>query len=148
LSQARLNLDDYEGAKEVLDEFSSYSYFAPWYPGSRSWVLMKLGDLEEAIRISKVGIMAGAEPGRTLNMLGILLSMTGERQGSLDVFKQAIRYELSLGQLGQPATPLNNSGEVYKEIFEEEEAERSWLRATSLPDGCEHVLRSLNLALM
>ncbi|NMC63419.1 MAG: hypothetical protein GYA55_09670 [SAR324 cluster bacterium] len=66
----------------------------------------------------------------------------------MKVFREAITYELSMGRIGQPATPLNNSGEVYKEIFREEDAERSWLRATSLPDGCEHVLPSLNLALI
>lgn len=148
LSQARLNLDDYSGSLQVLDEFLKYGYFAAWYPGTRAWVLMKMGAVDEAIRVARLGILAGAEPGRTLNMLGILLSMHGDREESLRIFRDAIAYELSQGRLGQPATPLNNSGEVYKEIFEEERAESSWLKATSMPDGCEHVLPSLNLALM
>ncbi|MCB0317900.1 MAG: tetratricopeptide repeat protein [Bdellovibrionales bacterium] len=147
-SQARLNLDNYQGALDLLDEFNSYAYYEDWYPGSRAWVLMKLGKLDEAIKVSRLGILQGAELGRTLNMLGILLSMTGEREESLKIFKEAIRYELSLGSLGQPATPLNNSGEVYKEIFFEDKAESSWLKATSLPDGCEHILPSLNLSLL
>ncbi|MCI5065744.1 hypothetical protein MRY87_08475 [bacterium] len=146
LSQARLNLDDYAGALRVLDEYESYGYYQDWYPGSRAWILMKNGELSEAIQVSRVGIMNGAEPGRTLNILGILLSMTGERQSSLQIFDQAIAHEFSLGTYGQPATPLNNSGEVYRETFQEEDAERSWMRATSLPDGCEHVLPALNLA--
>ena len=81
-------------------------------------------------------------------MLGILLSMHGDRDESLKIFRQAIAYELSEGNLGQPATPLNNSGEVYKEIFSEDSAESSWLKATSMPDGCDHVLPSLNLSLL
>lgn len=148
LSQVRLDLDNYQGALDVLDEFSSYGYFYSWYPGSRAWILMKLGRLDEAIKVARLGIIAGAEPGRTLNMLGILLSMKDEREAALQVFRDAITYEFSLGSMGQPATPLNNSGEVYREMFQEDRAEASWLRATSLPDGCQHVLPSLNLALL
>lgn len=149
LSQARLNLDNYQGSLELLDEFKKYYYFAEWYPASRAWVLMKLGRVKEAIREARIGVLAGAEPGRTLNILGILLSMSGERQASLEVFNDAILYELSLGsEMGQPATPLNNSGEVYKELFDEDKAISSFLKATRLPDGCEHVLPSLNLALI
>ncbi len=149
LSQTRLNLDNYEGALAALDEYASYDYYQTWYPGSRAWILMKLGKLDEAIGTARLGLLAGAEPGRTLNILGILLSMSGQRQASLQVFQKAIAHEYSLGErLGQPATPLNNSGEVYREIFEEDKAEKSWLKATSLPDGCEHVLPSLNLAIL
>lgn len=148
LSQARLNLDNYSGALQVLDQFVSYGYYAAWYPGTRSWILMKLGRIDEAIKVARIGILAGAEPGRTLNMLGILLSMHGEREESLKVFREALAYELSQGKLGQPATPLNNAGEVYKETFLDEKAESSWLRATNMPDGCEHVLPALNLSLL
>lgn len=147
LSESRLNLDNYQGALDTLDEYSKY-YYGLWYPGSRAWVLMKLGRLDEAIRIARLGILTGAEPGRTLNILGILLSMKGERQNSLKVFNEAISYELALGSTGQPATPLNNSGEVYREIFLEDKAEGSWLKAVSMPDGCEHVLPSLNLVIL
>lgn len=148
LSQARLNLDNYQGSLDVLDEYTSYGYYSIWYPGTRAWVLMKLGRVEEAIRVARLGALAGAEPGRTLNMLGILLSMHGERESSLNVFQDAVAIEMSLGPQGQPATPLNNSGEVYKEIFQEDRAEAAWRKATSLPDGCEHVLASLNLSLL
>lgn len=145
LSQVELNLDDYEGALRTLDTFASFDYFQDWYPGSRSWVLMKLGRLDEAIQVARLGILAGAEAGRTLNILGILLSIKGESQASLDIFRRATAYEFSRGSDGQPSTPLNNSGEVYREIFDEPNAERSWLRALALPDGCEHVLPSFNL---
>ena len=148
LSQIRLNLDNYQGALDTLDEYNSYGYYDSWYPGSRSWMLMKLGRIEEAIRVARMGLLADAEPGRTLNMLGILLSMTGESDEAIQVFRQAISLELSLGDQGQAATPLNNVGEVYKEKYEEDKAESAWLRATSLPDGCEHVLPSLNLTLL
>lgn len=149
LAQGRLNLDNYAGALEVLDEFSGYYTYAEWYHGTRAWILMKLGRLDEAIRVARLGVLLGSEPGRVLNMLGILLSMSGEREASLQVFRDAINYEIALGSgIGQPATPLNNSGEVFKEIFQEEKAEAAWLRATRLPDGCEHILPSLNLALL
>lgn len=148
LSQIRLNLDNYQGALDVLDVYADYGYFQEWYPGSRAWILMKLGKIDEAIKVARMGILAGAEPGRTLNILGILLSVNNQREASLQVFKDAIQHEMSLGRLGQPATPLNNSGEVYRETFQEELAERSWLKSVSLPDGCEHVLPSLNLAVL
>lgn len=146
LSQARLSLDDYAGALEVLDEFTRHGYVADWYSGSRAWILMKLGRLPEAVQEARRGVLTGGEVGRSLNMLGILLSMTGDRNGSIEVFRQAIAYEFSLGRLGQPATPLNNLGEVYEEIFNEVLAQNSYARAIALPDGCEHVLPSLNLA--
>lgn len=148
LSQVKLDLDDYQGALGVLDEFTGWRYYASWYPASRAWILMKLGRMEEAIKIARLGLLAGADFGRTINILGILLSMNGDVSEALEIFKQAIEFEFSQGPQGQPATPLNNSGEVYKEAFLEEKAESAWLRATSLPDGCEHVLPSLNLALL
>jgi tetratricopeptide (TPR) repeat protein len=148
LSQTRLNLDNYQGALDALDLYSSYGYHAEWYAGSRSWVLMKLGRIQEAIKVARQGLLASSETGRTLNMLGILLSMNDQPQESLEVFRQAIAYEFSQGRSGQPATPLNNAGEVYKELFDDVKAESTFLRATSLPDGCEHVLPSLNLTLL
>lgn len=148
LSQIRLSLDNYQGALDVLDRYTSLGYSADWYPGARAWILMKLGRIQDAIKVARAGILAGAEPGRTLNMLGILLSMNGQPQEALEVFRKAIANEFSSGSEGQPATPLNNSGEVYKEMFDDDKAESSFLRATSLPDGCEHVLPSLNLALL
>jgi len=148
LSQARLNLDDYEGALAALDRYADLGYHQDWYAGSRAWILMKLGRMEEALAVARVGTMLGGEPGRTLNVLGIVLSMSGRRDAAIDIFRQAIAHEFSLGRFGQPATPLNNIGEVYRELFQEQDAERSWIQATSLPDGCEHVLPSLNLAIL
>lgn len=148
LSQIRLNLDNYQGALDALDQYTSYGYHADWYSGSRSWILMKLGRIQEAIKVARAGLLAGSESGRTLNMLGILLSMNDQPSEALEVFRQAIAHEFSLGSDGQPATPLNNAGEVYKELFDDVKAESTFLRATSLPDGCEHVLPSLNLTLL
>jgi Tfp pilus assembly protein PilF len=147
-SQIRLNLDNYAGALNSLDTYASLGYMADWYPGSRAWILMKLGRLHEAITVARAGIISGADPSRTLNMLGILLSMSGQPTQALEVFKKAIGAEFALGISGQPATPLNNAGEVYKELFQDDKAASAFLRATSLPDGCEHVLPSLNLVLL
>lgn len=148
LSQVRLNLDNYQGALDTLDTYYALGYRGEWYAGSRAWILMKLGKIQEAIKVARQGLLSGAEQGRTLNMLGILLSMNDQPQESLEVFRQAIASELSMGRDGQPATPLNNAGEVYKELFDDEKAESTFLRATSMPDGCEHVLPSLNLTLL
>jgi tetratricopeptide (TPR) repeat protein len=148
LAQIRLSLDEYEEALKILDSFESAGYFGGWYPGTRAWVLMKLDRIQEAIEIARVGVLAGAEPGRTLNMLGILYSVNGQREKSIKVFDDAIDYEFSLGSAGQPATPLNNQAEVYREEFDEDRAETGWSRALSLPDGCEHVLPALNLSTM
>jgi Tfp pilus assembly protein PilF len=148
LSQVRLNLDNYKGSLETLDTFTALGYFGDWYPGSRAWVLMKLGNLKEAIRVARAGVVAGVEQGRILNMLGILLSMNDQPHEALDVFRTAIATEMAFGNEGQPATPLNNAGEVYRELFEDDKAESSFLRATGLPDGCEHLLPTLNLVLL
>lgn len=148
ISQIRLSLDNYQGALDALDDYTRLGYSATWYPGSRAWILMKLGRIQEAIKVARSGILLGADVGRTLNMLGILLSMNGEPQEALEVFRKAIAAEFSDGSRGQPATPLNNAGEVYKELFEDDKAESFFLRATSLPDGCEHVLPALNLTLL
>lgn len=147
-SQIRLSLDNYQGSLDSLDRYTALGYASEWYPGARAWVLMKLGRIQEAITVARAGVLAGAEPGRTLNMLGILLSMNGQPHEALEVFRKAIASEYADGNNGQPATPLNNAGEVYKELFEDDKAESSFLRATSLPDGCEHVLPSLNLTLL
>jgi tetratricopeptide (TPR) repeat protein len=148
ISQGRLNLDNYQGSLDALDQFTSNGYYAEWYPGSRAWVLMKLGRLPEAIRVARLGILTEAEPGRTLNMLGILLSMNDQRQEAIEVFRKAIAFEMSQGSEGQPATPLNNVGEVFREMFEDDKAESQFLRAVGLKDGCEHVLPTLNVVLL
>ncbi len=151
IAQVRLNLDNYQGALDALDEYTRFGYYDDWYPGTRAWILMKLGRIPEAIKIAQLGLAALSredEKGQILNMLGILFSMNRDREGSINVFKAAVAQELSQGTKGQPATPLNNVGEVYREIFDEDKAEKAWLRATSLPDGCEHVLPALNLAIL
>lgn len=148
LSQTKLNLDDYEGSLALLDEFERREYMSAWYPGSRAWVLMKLGRLQDAIKIARAGVLAGFEPGRSLNMLGILLSMNKEPQDAITMLESATDIEESMGSDGNPATPLNNMGEVYEEIFKEDAAERSYLRALSKKDGCDNVLPSLNLAFL
>jgi tetratricopeptide (TPR) repeat protein len=148
LADSRLNLDDYDGALQKLKEFEELNYYSSYLASSKAWVLMKLGKYDEAIKSARFGLITGSNIGHTLNVLGILLSITGERQASLDVFKQALRHELSLGESGNPATPLNNSGEVYKELYQDEKAKKSWEAALNLPDGCEHVLPSMNLTLV
>jgi len=149
LHNVRLNLDDYQGALAALQEFETLNYYDSWLPGSKAWVLMKLNRLQEAINVAQAGMAMEANQGQTLNILGILLSMTNEREKSIKVFQKAIAYELSLSEKdGRPATPLNNIGEVYKETFNETESKKSFRKALLLPDGCEHVLPSLNLALV
>lgn len=148
LSQVRLNLDNYQGALDALDEYESFGYFSDWYPSSRAWVLMKLGRIPEAIRLARLGVINSTSKGSSLNMLGILLSVDNQPEASLGIFEQAIRYESLQGKMGRPATPLNNAGEVYRERFRDILAQTYWTRAKKLPDGCEHVLPSLNLAIL
>lgn len=145
LSEAELNLDRYQASLDTLDRFEKL-YWLDWYPGTRAWVLMKLKRIDEAITVAQAGLARKADPRRTWNILGILLSVKGSRELSLNAFQQAIKTELSLLGSGMIATPLNNAGEVYREMFKDAYAEGSWLRAVRLPDGCEHVLPSLNLA--
>lgn len=147
LSEARLNLDDYAGSLKTLDRFGAL-YWDDWYPPTRGWVLMKLKRVDEALMAVQAGLLRGAEPTRSYNILGILLSLKDNRTLALDAFREAIKAELALGGMGQAATPLNNAGEVYRELFRDDDAEASWIYALRLPDGCEHILPSLNLSIL
>ena len=147
LAEAQLNLDKYEASLQTLDRFGAY-YWDDWYPGTRAWVLMKLTRTDEAIRTAQAGLLRGAEPGRTYNILGILLSLKGNLQLSLKAFAEAIRAEVEQGSDGQVSTPLNNIGEVYRELFADDLAEACWLKAVQFPDGCDHILPSLNLSIL
>lgn len=147
LAEARLNLDNYQGALDTLDRFGKL-YWRSSYPGTRAWVLMKLKRVDEAIQVAQGGLLRGAETGRTFNILGILMSVKHSRQLSLDAFARAIQAERALGKYGQPATPLNNAGEVYREMFQDDLAEASWIQSLSFDDGCDHILPSLNLAVL
>lgn len=145
LSESELNFDRYQESLETLQRFEK-NYMDSWFHGTKAWVLLKLKRYDEAIITAQTGLGGIAENGRSYNILGILMSITGQRQNSLDAFAKALEDELSMGSLGQPATPLNNAGEVYREVFRDEFAEAAWLKARSYPDGCDHVLPSLNLA--
>ncbi len=147
LTEAKLNLDRYETALKYADRFGK-TYWDDWYPGTKAWILMKLRRVDEAIREAQIGVLRGADETRTYNILGILYSLKGNRRLALQAFRQAIRAELSSGYANQAATPLNNAGEVYRELFQDDMAEASWLRALQLPDGCDHILPSLNLTLL
>lgn len=147
LAESKLNLDDYQGSLDLLNRYEK-TYWDKWFPGTKSWVLWKLGRTDEAIQVAQFGLLRGAEPGKTFNILGILFSAKGNRRKSLEAFGHAMKAELTMGSRGQVATPLNNSGEVYRELFDDDMAEASWLKATSLPDGCQHILPSLNLAIL
>ncbi len=146
-SEAELNLDKYSDSLITLDRFGK-KYFADWLPGSRAWVLMKLRRLDEAIKVAQTGLLYANDPKRTYNILGILFSMNDNRELSLNAFAQAIANEMQLGSMGQAATPLNNAGEVYREIYQDNLAEASWLKALQLQDGCDHILPSLNLSIL
>lgn len=147
LTEAKLNLDDYKAALKYADRFGR-TYWDDWYPGTKAWILMKLRRVDEAIREAQMGVLRGADETRTYNILGILYSLKGNRRLALQAFGQAIKAELSLGSGNQAATPLNNAGEVYRELFQDDLAEASWIRALQLPDGCDHILPSLNLTLL
>lgn len=147
LSEAELNLDKYEDSLKTLDRFEK-NYWMEFYPGTRAWLLMKLKRVDEAIQIAQEGIRRNADPRRTWNILGILLSVKGKRELSLEAFKEAIIAELARGGSAYISTPLNNAGEVYREMFRDGLAEGAWLKSVKLPDGCDHILPSLNLANM
>jgi tetratricopeptide (TPR) repeat protein len=146
LTESYTNLDDYNGALQVLDRYSKY-HMSDWYSGARSWVLFKLKRIDDGIRVAQAGLLRGDDLGRTFNILGILLSVKGQRGLALDAFARSAKFELAFG-LGEAATPLNNAGEVYREMFSDNRAETAWRKALQLPDGCEHILPSLNLAIL
>jgi Tfp pilus assembly protein PilF len=145
--QVFLNLDDYHKSLSFLNDYEKYGYKSDWLASSKSWVLMKLGRVKEAIKIMQSSLDSTENRGRSLNMLGILFSVDDQPEEAIKIFEQAVKWEKLLGPYGHAATPLNNAGEVYRERFRDEKAEDYWLRAKQLRDGCEHVLPSLNLAI-
>ncbi len=147
LSESELSLDRYEDSLKTLDEYSEL-YQGDWFPGQKAWVLMKLKRIPEAINVAKNGLLSGADPKRTWNILGILLSISGERELSLQAFGKAVEYEYRLSVQPQVATPINNAGEVYREIFKDDYAESAWRSALKFPDGCDHILPSVNLSIL
>ena len=141
LSVVRQNLDDYQGAIRELDRYEKkFAYSDPYLASSRAWIYFKQKKYPAAIQVAKEGIRRGEN---TLNILGILYSVTGEREKAIKTLKAAYNYEKSLGAVGQASTPLNNLGEVYRETFAESSAVDVWLQSLRLPDGCEHILPSL-----
>ncbi|HMO18831.1 MAG TPA: transglutaminase domain-containing protein [Oligoflexia bacterium] len=148
VAEAALNLDFYEESLAILDEYEKL-YDSEWYPGQRAWVLMKLKRIDEAIEIAKAGLRKDAEPKRTWNILGILLSISGQRELSIQSFARAVDHEFQT-RIGTPqaSTPLNNAGEVYRELFNDELAESAWKTALQFPDGCDHILPSVNLSIL
>lgn len=149
LHQCRLSLDDYDGALEVLNEIENGP---PWLDSSKAWVLMKQGRVEESLEFAEAGYrqarLYGSNVGHALNILGILQSMNNRKDEAVKTFQEAIKYEKSLGLAGQPGTPLNNIGEVYREIFDDDRALESFAASKRGKDGCDHVLSSLNLSIL
>ena len=119
-----------------------------WYNATRAWVLMKLKRTDEALQTAQQGLIMDEDSKRIYNILGILLSVRGERELSLKAFSKAITTELAYGSMGQAATPLNNIGEVYRELFRDSMAEASWIKALQMKDGCDHILPSLNMSFL
>ncbi len=148
LGTVRQNLDLYQQALNNLNEYESYGYTDPYLESSRAWIYFKLKQHEKGIEEAKNGIRNGAAIGNNLNILGILYSVTGEKEKGIQTLAKAYDFEKSLGSYGRSATPLNNMGEVYRELFKEDQAASSWESALRLPDGCEHILPSLNLAII
>lgn len=147
VAESALNLDFYEESLQILNEYAEL-YQSPWFPGQKAWILMKLKRVDEAIEVAKQGLLQGADPKRTWNILGILLSISGQRELSIEAFARAVDYEFTTRGSSQAATPLNNSGEVYRELFQDQYAESAWRTAIRLPDGCEHILPSINLSIL
>ncbi len=148
LGAVRQNLDLYQQALDNLNEYESYGYSDPYLQSSRAWIYFKLKQPEKGIEEAKNGIRAGSAIGNNLNILGILYSVIGEKEKGIQTLLKAYDFEKSLGSYGRSATPLNNMGEVYRELFKEDQAANSWESAVRLPDGCEHILPSLNLAVI
>jgi hypothetical protein len=73
LSEIKLNLDNYQGALEVIEQMEDFGYYDTNLASSKAWVLMKLNRIPEAIATARAGITLGASPGHILNVLGILL---------------------------------------------------------------------------
>lgn len=135
LSQARLNLDNYQGALDALDDYYALGYRGDWFAGSRAWILMKLGRIQEAIKVARQGILAGAEEGRTLNMLGILLSMNDQPQEALEVFRQAIANELSMGREGSQRPRLITPERCIKSSLKTRKLSRLFCELPQCPMG-------------
>ena len=77
-AEVALSLDDYEKALELYEEQALY-FWNPSTSSSIAWILFKMERLYEAIEIAEQGLLLGAEPLGTLNVLGILYSVTNNK---------------------------------------------------------------------
>ncbi|MCC6934063.1 MAG: hypothetical protein IT292_12565 [Deltaproteobacteria bacterium] len=147
MAEAKVNLDEYDPALQIIKRFEA-TYEADWVATTKAWVLMKLKRIDEAIQTAQLGLMKSHNLGHVLNILGILYSLRNNSSLALQTFREAIKYEKLLGKYGQISTPLNNIGEVYREIFLDREAEAIFAQSLAASIECEHILTSLNLAIL
>lgn len=142
----RSDLDDYAGALKLISDFED-SFYDESLAATKAWLLMKTGNLEESYKEAQRGVfLSGGSDTRSLNVLGIVQSIKRDREKSIRTFNEILFMLNAQGLVSQTSTPLNNVGEVYREIFQVEKAEESWSKVLTLADACEHVLPSLNLA--
>jgi len=143
-----LYLDKYKQAIDTLDTYKNLNYYSEYYISSRAWIEMKMGEIDKSIQTAQDGLFYSMNPSHILNVLGISLSINKQRKEALEIFEKAIEYEIALKEYGSPSTPLNNSGEVLREIFKEDKALYNFKKSASYPDACENILPYFNITVV
>ena len=146
LADAELNLDNYQKSLDILATVKQL--YPESYDGSHSaWVLMKLGKVDDAISVIEEVVANTEGTAHSYNILGILLSLGARKKEAIEAFIDSMKFAKRDGYPMMVATQMNNSGEVYREIFREDLAEASWKEAARLPDSCTHILPYVNLSI-
>ncbi|MEM4379375.1 MAG: tetratricopeptide repeat protein [Thermoplasmatales archaeon] len=136
----------YKEAYETLKSLENRGYLPTWYYSSLSWILFKLGRMEEALKAAKDGLKLQADHLSSLNMVGILYGVIGKWDESIKAFNRAIEIGKLIGE--SVSAPINNLGEVYEELFNETKAIQLYEEAMRSESDCSALLSYVNLGLL
>ncbi len=138
--------NQYDKALETLKKAEKDGLMPIWYNSSLSWVLFKLGKIDEAIQAAESALYYWGDFLNALNMLGILYGVKGETERAIETLKKAIGYGEAFKQ--NISAPVNNLGEIYEEIFLENLGIQMYNKVINDDPNCEYLLSYVNLSLL
>ena len=131
LRQAAMDLEDYQGALDWLEEYDSR--FPPARPHLAGWPLMKMGRIEDAREKMKQGLARARKSPEAynsiLNTMGAVEYESGDTQASYGYCLQILdRVEHGKGAID--AVFYTNAAESARDLLKLDEAEKHLLKAT------------------
>ncbi|MCS6893052.1 MAG: hypothetical protein NZO16_00545 [Deltaproteobacteria bacterium] len=138
--------NQYEKALSILNSLEKRRYLPTWYASSKAWILFKLGRYDEAYSVIDKVADSFIELPNILNIRGILHGVRGDWEGAIADLKKASDIGRLIGDVD--LAPVNNLGEVYEEIFQENLAIQLYEEAIRGDKDCFGLLSYINLSLL